>query len=176
MRKLGLKFAALLVIPLGTGCTKAANPESVQPSASVAVLEAPSSAPSVASAPPPTATSSATPSSAAAPSGAASKTYDDTTRSIDASVGDRFTLNLPANVTTPYKWVAAPSEPALVLAERHYEDKPPAGCQGCVGYPGTDRLTFEAKQAGTTTLVLRYAPLRGKEPGERELSIKVTVK
>jgi len=170
MRKLGLIFAALLVMPLGAGCTKAANPEPVQPSASVTVSDAPSAPPSVTSSPPTAA------SSASAPAGAATKTYDDTTRSIDASVGERFTLNLPANVTTPYKWVAAPAEPALVLAERHYEDKPPADCQGCVGYPGTDRLTFEAKQAGTTTLVLRYAPLRGKEPAERELSIKVTVK
>ncbi len=106
------------------------------------------------------------------------RVYDDTTKSIDTFLGDRVTINLPANITTPYQWVLAPADAhsIVVLAERHYQDKPPADCQACVGYPGTDRLTLEAKAVGTTTLTLRYVPIRAKSGGaERELSIRVTV-
>jgi predicted secreted protein len=176
MRQLGLSLvirvqkAAVAVsvssLFVTVSCTRAVNQESVPPSSSAAGgnLAAP------------TATASRTEGSSTGNAKPDTKVYDDSTRAIEAKVGDRFAINLPANITTPYKWVVASTQAAVVLAERHYEDKPPAGCTACVGYPGTDRFTFEAKQEGITTLVLQYAPLRSKsDPAERELSIQVTV-
>jgi len=180
MRQLGLKtstsgqvtaaVALLGVVLAGMSCTRTANQEPVPPSASAGAQSSSAPAPSVQAAPPEAA---ATESQAAAQ---ADKIYDDTTRTIAGKVGDKFTINLPANITTPYKWVVDSPESVVALTERHYEEKPPVGCTNCVGYPGTDRLTFEAKSGGTATLVLRYAPLRSKtDPAERELSIEVTI-
>ncbi len=178
MLKLGLKprlvqytsvvaFPAILALG-GLGCTRAANQEPVPPpsasntSAAVAVSP-PDGGAGVKEAP-------------NAASATSSKAYDDSTRTIDAKLGERFTVNLPANVTTPYKWVVASPEEVVALVERHYDDSSPAKCDGCVGRGGTDRLTFEAKHEGSATLLLKYAPLRSKsEPAQREVSISVTV-
>jgi predicted secreted protein len=172
MRKLGLTIELTFVAALAaTGCTRAANSGSVPPpgsdSSAGTTQPVPSAAPSSIVTPAPSASATAT--------AVGDKAYDDSTKAITAKVGERFTLNLPANITTPYKWVLASPETNVTLAERHYQEKPPEGCSGCVGYPGTDRLTFEAKQPGDTKLILRYAPLRSKEPAERELTITVTV-
>jgi predicted secreted protein len=181
MRQLGLKsatqrlivtLAAISIPPLFAACTRAANPEPVPPAPSGAGATSVNAPPLAAPAP---SEAAAAPSvaSATAPS---ARIYDDSTRSIKATVGERFTINLPANIATPYKWIVASPEGIVALAERHYQEKPPEGCAGCVGYPGTDRLTFEAKEAGSASLLLRYAPLRSKsDPPERELTIQVTV-
>ena len=176
MRQLGLKLSDRLKKPsvVTTGmlvfvtvsCTRAANQDSVPPSKSDG------------------GGASVAPSALAADSGTSgaraaaldAKTFDDSTRTIEAKVGDRFTINLPANITTPYKWVVASPETLVVLTDRHYDDTASAKCDGCAGRSGTDRLTFEAKHDGTATLVLKYAPLRSKsDPPERELSIQVTI-
>ncbi len=174
MRQLGLKLirvrrtalaACVGSLSVAASCTRAANQEPVPPSSSVqsSAVAAPSALPVDAGA-----------SSRAAPP--AGRVFDDSARTIEAKVGERFTINLPANITTPYKWVVASPETVVALAERHYDDTQNSKCDGCAGRSGTDRLTFEAKQDGTATLVLRYAPLRSKtEPPARELSIQVTV-
>lgn len=110
-------------------------------------------------------------------SGSVLKAYDDQTHTISTVVGERFVIRLPANITTPYKWLVVEDASATVfLAERHYQDKPPPDCQNCVGYPGTDSLVFEARSPGTTKLTLRYAPLRSEaDPSDRKVSIQVTV-
>lgn len=174
MRKLGLTVSQLnvgfaLVTSLATACcSRAGAPEPAPRSA------AGSPSPSFAA---PAVNSASSTTEPLQPEPA--KVYDDKTTSIDLSLGARFAIHLPANITTPYKWVVAPSDsdPIVVLMERHYEDKPPANCPSCVGYPGTDTLTFETKAVGTSTLKLLYAPIRSKaEPAERELTIRVTVK
>jgi len=173
MRQLGLKLshraavvATGILVLVAVSCTRAANQDSVPPSKSDG--GGASVAPSVLAA-----DSGTSGARAVVPD---AKTYDDSTRAIEAKVGDRFTINLPANITTPYKWVVASPETLVVLAERHYDDTASAKCDGCVGRSGTDRLTFEAKHEGTATLVLKYAPLRSKsDPPERELSIQVTI-
>jgi len=169
MRQLGLNrsvVATSILVLVAVSCTRAANQDSVPPSKSDG--GGASVAPSVLAA-----DSGTSGARAVVPD---AKTYDDSTRAIEAKVGDRFTINLPANITTPYKWVVASPETLVVLAERHYDDTASAKCDGCVGRSGTDRLTFEAKHDGTATLVLKYAPLRSKsDPPERELSIQVTI-
>ena len=174
MCKLGLtvrqaKVGFALAASLATiGCSCAGTSESAPRSAAGNPL------PSV-TAPAATATPAA---SVASPVASANKVYDDKTTTIDASLGATFAIHLPANITTPYKWVVAPSDtsPIVALTERHYEDKPPANCPSCVGYPGTDTLTFEAKAIGVMTLKLQYAPIHAKsEPVARELTIRVTV-
>lgn len=173
MRKLGLTrqikrvvlAAALLV---STACTKAPSPTT--PPNSGASMNPADSAPPVASS-----TTDAGVGSSPNP-GASTLSFDATVQNIELKLGARFSVNLPANITTPYKWVIASAETHVRLAERHYSDTPPADCAGCVGYPGTDRLTFEALQAGSTQLVLRYAPLRSKtDPPQRELTINIKV-
>jgi predicted secreted protein len=171
MFKLGLTLNLMFIAALvAAGCTRTANSGSLPPPGSDS--SAATSQPVASTAPSAPVSAPAT-SSASAPGEA--KSYDDSTKSVTAKVGERFTLNLPANITTPYKWIVASPETNVALTERHYQEKPPEGCVGCVGYPGTDRLTFEAKQPGETKLVLRYAPLRSQEPAERELTIAVTV-
>jgi predicted secreted protein len=170
MRKLGLTIELTLIAALiAAGCTRTANSGSVPPPGSDSSASTAQPAPSAA------ASSSTAPSTSELAATAGDNAYNDSTKAITAKVGERFTLNLPANITTPYKWIVASPDTNVTLAERHYQEKPPAGCSGCVGYPGTDRLTFEAKQPGETKLVLRYAPLRSNEPAERELTITVTV-
>ena len=178
MRKLGLTVRhvgvgiALAVSLAMACCSRTGSQEPVPRSAAAGPSP---SAPAAAAAPGAEGSSAATQPAQASPT----RVYDDKTTAIETTVGDKFAVYLPANITTPYKWVVAPSDasPIVVLADRHYQDKSPEGCQACVGYPGTDIMNFEAKAAGTTTGKLRYAPLRSKaEPSERELSIQVTVK
>jgi predicted secreted protein len=172
MRKLELTFVVSVGFVLAAGlamtdCSRAGTPDPVPRSAAA------SPSPLV-TAPAASETPAATPAQAAP----TAKAYDETTTAIDTLVGEKFAVYLPANITTPYKWVVAPSDtsPIVVLADHHYQDKPPEGCPACVGYPGTDILNFEAKAAGTTTLKLKCAPLRSKtEPAARELTIQVTV-
>jgi predicted secreted protein len=104
--------------------------------------------------------------------------YDgNATQTIRARAGERFSIALPANITTPYKWIVAnPNEAIAKLVSDEYKDAPPAGCQGCVGYAGTTTLTFEAVAAGAHPLQLAYRGLAQTDtPAQRELAIQLTV-
>ncbi len=120
------------------------------------------------------------PASAATPAGGAGHTpvYDgNATQTIKARPGERFVIALPANITTPFKWVVAnPNEAIAKLVSNDYEDAPPAGCQGCVGYAGTTTLTFEAVASGAAALTLAYRGLGDDDaPPQREVAIQLTV-
>lgn len=112
----------------------------------------------------------------AAPSNA--PVYDgNATPSIKARAGERFTVALPANITTPFKWVVAnPNESIVKLVADDYKDAPPPGCQGCVGFGGTTTLTFEAVAPGAHPLNLAYRGLgQADAPAQREVAIQLTV-
>jgi predicted secreted protein len=103
--------------------------------------------------------------------------YDDKVTSIEAGPNGSFTIALPANVSTPLEWKLEPEpNPAiLALSGRKYTDSPPAGCQACTGYPGTDAFTFVAKGPGEAVLHFVYRELRKDAPPAREITVQVRV-
>ena len=116
-------------------------------------------------------------SSAGAPASGA-KVYPQTTKGIDARVGERFNVVLPGNVTTPFEWRfdEGADKNVVTLAEHSYTDAPPASCAGCDGYKGTFNFTFTAKAPGAAKLHFSYA--RATPPGaaaEKEYTVDVHV-
>jgi len=105
------------------------------------------------------------------------RVYDESTSQIEAHVGERFEVALPANVTTPFKWTLAPESLSDVatLSAQTYTDAPPAGCERCVGYPGTAHFTLDAAQEGETTLKFMYRELGENGETKRELSVALRV-
>jgi predicted secreted protein len=128
------------------------------------------------------ATSIAAPEAAGAtqPSSAATnRVYDENTAEIAAAVGVPFTLALPANVTTPYKWGVDPSTDAsaLELIKDEYAANPPAECTGCVGTGGRRLLTFQPKRAGTVQLSMSYRSItNAAEPPAKQYSARVVIR
>jgi predicted secreted protein len=198
MLHVGVETPALRIAPLAIligvavgGCSKPPTPDAASSSGAVAMLAGPPSSSSAgppawetaaehgvdASVTPEPPTASGTMSGGETATAAPAKVYDENTRTIEATIGERFTVRLPANVTTPYRWEAMEQkqDAPVILAHREYEDEPPPKCQSCVGYPGADNLVFEARRAGSMTLTLRYLPLRSRDPANRELSIRVTI-
>ena len=175
MRKLGLgrRFSALelgILLAGGaclTGCKAA--PETAPPGASAPVA---TTAPA-AQAPPPAAS--------AGPPGAAGTTrvYAESSASIQASVGEKFSVALPANITVPMKWRLEPPPDAklLALGGERYVDQPPADCSGCTGYGGTRIFDFAATGSGNVKLHFALRPLSDPQgTAQKEVSIDVTVK
>jgi len=80
--------------------------------------------------------------------------YGITDRQIEARVGERFTLALEENLSTPIRWVVEVEGNAIVQTASDHSGQPPAGCAQCVGYPGTRAVQFEAHAVGEATLQL----------------------
>jgi predicted secreted protein len=100
-------------------------------------------------------------------------TAADSGRSIDLAIGDDVTVVLDANPTTGYSWRLADGldQAVLVITDQQYT--PPAA--SVPGAGGTDAWTFEAADAGTTTITLEY--VRPFEPNNvvRQFTIAVNV-
>jgi len=168
MRKLGMNAALALscACMLLGACRSAPEPVAVSEGAA----KAPEPSVPEPNAPEPSAPVPSTPTPAA--------TYDASTKRIEAKVGERFTVALPANIATPMRWrvVSSPTSSPLSAPTESYHDAPPAECTGCTGYAGTRMLSFEALQAGSTTLKLAYGSLTDPSaPPEREVVIEVLV-
>lgn len=71
--------------------------------------------------------------------------------------GQTFVVALESNPTTGYEWSAAANPNAEFVKSEQ------ATSSTLVGAPGTQRLTFRATAAGSSTLTLSYA--RSFEPG-----------
>jgi inhibitor of cysteine peptidase len=71
--------------------------------------------------------------------------------SIDVKRGDTFVIALEANPTTGYSWQAAPNADVEFVSSKQVP-----GNSNAIGAPGTQQLTFEAVQPGSTVLVLNY--------------------
>jgi inhibitor of cysteine peptidase len=105
-------------------------------------------------------------------------TYGEGTHEFSTAVGQAFTLSLPANITTPYKWVVNSSvDPtAFELVKDEYVANPPDGCLGCVGMGGRRLMTFQAKRVGLLTLSLRYQSItdaKAEPASEYQANIQV---
>lgn len=164
MRELGLSVIAV-VLAVGSGC-QTSEPARTSPPSSATNPGGPG-APNV-----------GPPAPNAAPSGGVeSRVYDETVQLVDVAMNGRFTIALPANVTTPLEWKLEPDpDPALLgLAERKYTDTPPPGCQGCTGYPGTDAFTFVAKGPGEAALHFAYREIRKGAPPAKEITVRVRI-
>ena len=73
---------------------------------------------------------------------------------VELSAGQRLTVSLPGNPSTGYTWEVGEGTGGVLLpvGEAGFVSDDP----NLVGAGGTLTLTFEAAQAGTTTLVLVY--------------------
>jgi predicted secreted protein len=98
------------------------------------------------------------PSSSAAAVGSP-RVYDPSSSSIEAKVGETFTIALPGSTSTPFEWrLDSVGESAVVrLTGEATTESPPSGCAGCTGYRGAFTFTFTASAAGTTKVRFAYA-------------------
>ena len=71
---------------------------------------------------------------------------------IDVDKGDKFVIALVANPTTGYSWTAEDNRKVKQL-KSHFVP----GDSSLMGAGGTQLLTFQATNRGTTTLTLDYA-------------------
>jgi predicted secreted protein len=178
MRKLGLIFSALALAALG--CKT--SPETAPPGPSAPVT---SPGPGPTPPPPGPAATTASPAgstpapTAPAPPAGPGRTYPESTRSIQATAGERFFVALPANITVPMKWrIEPPPDPKLLdVGEEKYENQPPADCPGCAGYGGTRTFSFTAAGPGKLQLHFTLRPLTDvKGPILKEVKIDVEIK
>lgn len=77
--------------------------------------------------------------------------------SISVASGQTFVVALESNPTTGYEWTASANPNATFVKSEQVTSSTLAGA------PGTQRLTFRATAAGSSTLTLGYA--RSFEPG-----------
>ena len=71
--------------------------------------------------------------------------------SIDVAVGEEFVVALPATPSTGYTWTAA-GNPDVMFVSSHQVR---GGSQP--GAAGTQEMTFEGRQPGTSQLVFTYS-------------------
>ncbi len=74
---------------------------------------------------------------------------------VEMAVGDVLEVSLASNPTTGYSWFVGEGDTQLLpqVGETEYND---ASQPGVLGGGGTEKLTFEAKAAGSLTLTLIY--------------------
>ncbi|MFA5885442.1 MAG: protease inhibitor I42 family protein [Acidimicrobiia bacterium] len=92
-------------------------------------------------------------------------------QSITVQQGDTFVIALDANPSTGYSWSAAANPNATYVSSKQVQGK------DLPGAPGTQRLTFRATAAGSSTLVLNYSrPFETGVPPVQTESFSLTVK
>lgn len=99
------------------------------------------------------------------------KIYSEATSSIEAVVGEQFTIVLAANPTTGYSWTVSRQADLAVVAPVDTDYQP--GPTSVVGAGGHQRLTYQAVGRGTTTINLDYR--RPFESATTEKSATFTV-
>jgi inhibitor of cysteine peptidase len=83
---------------------------------------------------------------------AANQNYADPGKTIDAGVGDIFTISLAANPTTGYDWAFSGGGGVIQLLDKSYQ----ADNTGVTGSGGTDCFRFKVQAKGNATLVFDY--------------------
>lgn len=104
--------------------------------------------------------------------------YDQSSKNIQATAGQKFIVMLPANITTPMQWRIDPEPDSslLTMVSKEYVDKPPKECPNCVGYGGTRIFYFKAHGAGETKLHFKYVGLGATdEPPEKQVDIDLHI-
>jgi inhibitor of cysteine peptidase len=82
----------------------------------------------------------------------ANQNYGTDGQSINARVGDTFTIQLKTNPTTGYDWVYSDTNGTVQLLEKTYV----ADSTDVIGSGGTDYFKFKAQARGNATLVFDY--------------------
>jgi inhibitor of cysteine peptidase len=83
---------------------------------------------------------------------------------LDVAAGSQFVVALESNPTTGYEWTVASIDGAATMVKSQYVA--PKG--NAMGAAGTQRLTFAAGPAGTSTVHLVYArSFAPDEPGQQ---------
>jgi inhibitor of cysteine peptidase len=95
---------------------------------------------------------------------------------VTATVGSTITVSLCSNPTTGFQWGAQTQvSNAQVLKQESHKMVGPANT-GMVGAPGSEVWTFQALQAGTSTVSFSYSrPWEGGEKGVETFKLNVTV-
>jgi len=113
----------------------------------------------------------ASPPSAPQPAGTGA---GDTPQTVEARVGQPFSVTLPSNPTTGYSWaLAQPLDDAILqLVQNSYQRAGPA----MPGAGGTEVWTFEPLCAGYTTIALKYRrPWEPDDPSARLATFYVQI-
>lgn len=99
-------------------------------------------------------------------------TGSDDGRTIEVKTGDEISIRLEENPTTGYRWaVEQMDESILELQNSDYEKRQ----DSAIGGGGERRLTFRARQAGTTRLLLKNQREWEKDNPLSQYSVTVTV-
>lgn len=95
----------------------------------------------------------------------------DAGRVVDIGAGRQFTVRLPSNATTGFRWVVADPGPVTLIGEPVYDA--PAS-PGVIGAGGTETFTFRTGDAGTGELKLEYRrPWEKDVPAEKSWSVTI---
>jgi inhibitor of cysteine peptidase len=95
---------------------------------------------------------------------------------VTAAVGSTITVTLCSNPTTGFQWGEQTQiSNAQVLKQASYKTVGPANT-GMAGAPGNEVWTFQALQAGASTVSFSYSrPWEGGEKGVETFKLNVTV-
>ena len=105
------------------------------------------------------------------------KTYTISSKSINASAGDEFIVELESNQTTGFQWGIAGSLDPSVLKKVSSKYVPSANPSGQMGAGGKELWAFKAVRAGTTTIAMTYTQPFDKAASPAETAtFTVTVK
>jgi predicted secreted protein len=97
------------------------------------------------------------------------------TRSIGLSPGQSLVVTLCSNPTTGFQWEPAVIGTPTVIVQTDRRYVPPGST--LPGPPGSERLTFQAQAAGSSTIALDYSrPWEGGEKGVWQFRLTVLVK
>jgi inhibitor of cysteine peptidase len=88
------------------------------------------------------------------------KMFSESTTSISVKVNEQFGIALDTNPTTGYSWQESNDPMMLELVHREYRKGEHAKS---IGGGGVEYFTFEALNAGETTIIMTYA-----RPWEKE--------
>ena len=100
--------------------------------------------------------------------------FSDPSQTIKAARGEKFSIVLDSNATTGYSWQPAPqaANHVVTLTARAYD----APGTNLAGAGGRERLTFQAKSAGTEKLTLHYLrPWEKNAAPAREVTFTIVV-
>jgi inhibitor of cysteine peptidase len=95
----------------------------------------------------------------------------DAGRVVEIGAGQQFTVRLPSNATTGFRWVVADAGPVTQVGESVY--KAPQD-SGVVGAGGTEVFTFKTDASGSGELQLEYRrPWEKSAAAEKTWSVTV---
>jgi inhibitor of cysteine peptidase len=111
----------------------------------------------------------------AAHAGTVHVTEADDGKTIKAAVGDTVEIALPSNPATGFEWQIVANDAGSLEPRGKPVFERQAGTEGRVGAGGTTTFRFEAAQAGTAALRLRYVQPWAPAPDAKTFTVSVEV-